>query len=172
MNKFKPTMYYKDIFSINYNKLKEMGIKCLIFDLDNTLALIDERECPDKTKKLIKRLQDDFIIFIISNNTARRIQPYKDVLGVEAVSLALKPLTRGLRKIKSDYKIKKKEMVMIGDQIVTDIISGNNFKIKTILVDPLGEKDLKITNLNRKFEKFIVSIYCKRGIFERGKYYE
>ena len=63
-------------------------------------------------------------------------------------------------------------MVMIGDQIVTDIISGTNFKIKTILVDPLGVKDLKITNLNRKIESFIINRYRKRGIFERGKYYE
>ena len=43
------------------------------------------------------------------------------------------------------YNLKKEEMIIIGDQIVTDIISGKRFKIKTILVDPLGVKDLKIT---------------------------
>ena len=48
---------------------------------------------------------------------------------------------------------KKKEMCMIGDQIVTDVLAGNRFKIMTILVDPLGEKDLKITGLNRKIEE-------------------
>ncbi len=172
MRNLKPTMYYKDIFSINYRKLKKEGIKCLIFDLDNTLALIDEKKCPDKTYKLIKKLQDDFIIFIISNNTKRRIKPYMDDLGIDAVGLAMKPLTIGLRRIKKQYKLKKKEMVMIGDQIVTDIISGKNFRIKTILVDPLGKHDLKITNLNRKLESWIINRYRKRGIFERGKYYE
>ena len=34
------------------------------------------------------------------------------------------------------------------------------------------EKDLKITGLNRKIEKVIMSQYKKRGLFERGKYYE
>ena len=29
----KADMYQKDIFSINYKKLKEMGIKVLVFDL-------------------------------------------------------------------------------------------------------------------------------------------
>ena len=169
---FKPNIYCKDIFSINYKKLKNEGIKCLVFDLDNTLALIDEKECPEKTKKLIKKLQDDFIIFIISNNTNSRIEPYKKELGIDAVGFAMKPLTRGLRKIRRLYKLKKKEMVMIGDQIVTDIISGKRFRIKTILVDPLGVKDLKITNLNRKIESYIINKYRKRGIFERGKYYE
>ena len=62
-------------------------------------------------------------------------------------------------------------MVMIGDQIVTDILSGNKFKIMTILVDPLGKKDLKITGLNRAIETKIIKYYNKRGLFERGKYY-
>ena len=61
---------------------------------------------------------------------------------------------------------------MIGDQIVTDVLAGNRFKIMTILVDPLGEKDLKITGLNRKIEYRIIKHYQKRGVFERGKYYE
>ena len=63
-------------------------------------------------------------------------------------------------------------MVIIGDQIVTDIFAGNRFRIKTILVDPLGEKDMKITFLNRKIENAIVKKYMRKGIFERGKYYE
>ena len=63
-------------------------------------------------------------------------------------------------------------MCIIGDQIVTDILAGNRYKIKTILVDPLGEKDLKITGLNRKIEAIIVKRYEKKGIFERGEYYE
>ena len=63
-------------------------------------------------------------------------------------------------------------MVIIGDQIVTDILAGRRFNIKTILVDPLGEKDLKITSLNRKIEARIVKRYKEKGILERGKYYE
>lgn len=172
MSLFKPTMYKKNIFDINYQKLKEMGIKCLIFDLDNTLGLLEHKTCPRNTKKLLKSLQDDFLILISSNNTRDRIQPYLKELGIGGVSFSLKPSTRGLRRIKKDYNLKKKEMVMIGDQIVTDILSGNRFKIMTILVDPLGEKDLKITGLNRAIEAKIVKRYEKQGVFERGKYYE
>ncbi len=171
MNKFRPTIYKKDIFSIDYKKLKEDGITCLVFDLDNTLALLEEKECPERVKKLIKKLQDDFLIFIISNNIKSRIEPYKRELGVFAVSFAMKPFTFGLKKIKYHYHLKKKEMAMIGDQIITDILSGNNFRIKTILVDPLSDKDLKITGLNRKIEEKIINKYQKKGLFERGKYY-
>lgn len=171
MNRFRPTIYKKNIFEIDYQKLKKEGITCLVFDLDNTLALLEDKICPEDTKNLIKKLQEDFLIFIISNNTKKRIEPYQKDLGVYAVSFAMKPLTLGLNKIRLLHHLKKKEMVMIGDQIVTDVLSGNNFHIKTILVDPLGEKDLKITGLNRKIESKIINRYQKRGVFERGKYY-
>jgi len=172
MGIFKPTMYKKNIFEVNYDKLKEMGIKCLVFDLDNTLGLIEHKRCPRKTKQLIKKLQDDFLIFISSNNTKERIEPYLKDLGIGGVAFSMKPSTKGLRKIKKDYNLKKKEMAMIGDQIVTDILSGKRFRITTVLVDPMGEKDLKITGLNRKIEARIIRRYEKRGIFERGKYYD
>lgn len=171
MNLFRPNMYKKNIFEIDYNKLKEQGIKCLIFDLDNTLGLIEHEKCPLKTRKLLKELQKDFLILISSNNTKKRIAPYLKDLGIGGVAFSLKPSTKGLRKIKKHYNLNKKEMVMIGDQIVTDILSGNRYKIMTILVDPLGEKDLRITGLNRKIEARIIKYYKKRGMFERGKYY-
>ena len=172
MGSFKPTMYKKNIFEINYEKLKDMGITCSIFDLDNTLGLIENERCPLKTKKLIKKLQDEFLILISSNNTKKRITPYLQDLGIGGVSFSFKPLTFGLSRIKKDYNLKKKEMAMIGDQIVTDILAGNRFHITTVLVDPLGEKDLKITGLNRKIEAKILQKYEKRGLLERGKYYD
>ena len=63
-------------------------------------------------------------------------------------------------------------MVMIGDQLVTDIASANKFRIKSILVDPLGKKDMKVTFFNRMYENMIIKRYMKKGVFERGKYYE
>lgn len=171
MSLFKPDMYKKNIFEIDYKKLKKDGIKCLIFDLDNTLGLIEHEKCPDETRKLIKELEKDFLIFISSNNTQQRIDPYLEDLGIKGVAWSLKPSTRSLRKIRKNEKLKKDEMVMIGDQIVTDILAGKRYKIKTILVDPLGKKDLKITGLNRLIENKIVKYYEKRDLFERGKYY-
>ena len=60
---------------------------------------------------------------------------------------------------------------MIGDQLMTDVFGGNRFGCYTILVDPLGKKDLKITSLNRTLEKMVIKKLSKKGILERGKYY-
>ena len=168
MGIFKPTMYKKNIFDIDYKK----GIRCLVFFFFFTLGLIEHERCPRNAKKLIKELQKDFMIFIASNNSYKRIKPYMEDLGVGGVAWSMKPSTRGLRKIKKEYNLKKKEMVMIGDQIVTDVLAGKRFHIMTILVDPLGKKDLKITGLNRFWEDKIVKRYEKRGEFKRGNYYD
>lgn len=172
MGLFKPKIYQKNIFNINFKELKKEGIKCLIFDLDNTLGLISNKRCPEEAKDLIKVLQKDFIVVIISNNSRRRLKPYLEELGIDGVAWSMKPSIKSLIKIKLKYKLKKKQMCIIGDQIVTDVLAGNRFRIKTILVDPLGEKDLRITGLNRKIEARIIKRYEKRGLFERGKYYE
>lgn len=171
MGLFRPKIYQKTIHDVNYKGLKEEGIKCLIFDLDNTLGLISHKNCPDETKELINKLKKDFIVVISSNNTKKRLKPYLEELGIDGVAWSMKPSIRGLIQIKAKYKLKKKEMCIIGDQIVTDVLAGNRYRIKTILVDPLGEKDLRITGLNRKIEARIVKHYEKRGLFERGKYY-
>jgi predicted HAD superfamily phosphohydrolase YqeG len=64
------------------------------------------------------------------------------------------------------------EVAIIGDQIVTDVFMGNRLHMYTVLVDPLGEKDLKVTFFNRLLENRIISHLSKKGILERGKYYE
>ena len=164
MGVFRPKKYYKSIFDINYDKLKNSGITCLVFDLDNTLGQMEHKRCPRKVKQLIKNLKEDFLIIICSNNMKSRIKPYLEDLGVGGVSLSMKPSTYKLKKIKKDYQLKKKEMCIIGDQILTDVVAGNRFRILTILVDPMGEKELRITGINRKLEDKIIHHYQKRGL--------
>jgi hypothetical protein len=161
-------MYYKSIFDIDYNLLKKKNIKVLIFDLDNTIVLVDKAEPSDKVKELINQLKDDFTIFIASNNYKERVRKVGDALGVHAFYLIRKPskLIKKLLEKKCDVPMDK--VAIIGDQIMTDIFMGNRLGAKTILVDPLGEKDLKITFFNRCAEKIVM----KRIKLKRGDYYE
>ncbi|MBR4694302.1 MAG: HAD-IIIA family hydrolase [Bacilli bacterium] len=169
---FRPDIYKKNIFEIDYDLLKNGGIKCLVFDLDNTLGLMEQKKCPDEVKELIYELKRDFLVVICTNNFNRRIKPYLKDLDIDGVCFSLKPTTIGLNKIKNKYHLSKSEMCLIGDQLLTDVLAGNRFHITTVLVDPMGEKELKITGVNRFIENIIMRKYQKRGIFERGKYYE
>lgn len=168
---FRPDIYKKNIFSIDYELLKNKGIKCLIFDLDNTLGIIDEKKCSDEVLNLITNLKKDFIILISSNNTKRRLKPFIEQLKVEGICWSFKPTPRTFWTVKKKYNINKKQMCMIGDQLLTDVLSSKLYKVLVILVDPLNKKDFKITKISRLFENIIINSYTKKGIFERGKYY-
>lgn len=170
--KFYPNMYKKNIHDINYKKLKKQGIKCLVFDLDNTIALIDQHIITDDTKKLLIDLKKDFQVVIISNNVTSRVKSYANYLDCDFIANATKPLSRGYKKISKKYNLKPNEMCMIGDQIVTDIYGGNRFGMFTVLIDPLGKKDLKITSLNRFIEGKILKYYENKSIMKKGVYYE
>lgn len=172
MKQYIPTKYYQDIHHIPYSKLKDQGIRCLVFDLDNTLCLIEHASCDEKTVQLIQNLKNDFHVMIISNNTPKRVLPYQDQLGIEVIPWAMKPSRKALVTIQKKYSFFPKEMVVIGDQIMTDVKAGNRFGAMTILVDPLGKKDLKVTSINRFFERMILKRFQKKRILERGKYSE
>ncbi len=172
MKKFYPMIYQKTIYDIPYQKLKKMGIHCLIFDLDNTIALIDQQKVEERTKKLFSTLKKDFQLIIISNNNRERVEPYAEMLKCDYVSFACKPLGFAYRKIRKKYHLQKEEMAMIGDQLVTDIYVGNRMAGCSVLVDPMGKKDLKITTLNRYIERKIFRHFEKTGQMKKGEYYE
>ena len=170
--KYLPDIYKKNIFAINYDKLKKKGIKCLIFDLDNTLALIDSTKVESSVKDLINKLKKAFLVVIVSNSPKKRVSTFGKDLKVDFYSFALKPTIRTLKKIKSKYTLESKQIAIIGDQFITDMAYGYKGKITKIFVDPLAIKDLKITNINRYLEEKIMAKYNKNNLFKKGNYYE
>lgn len=168
MNIFIPNMYQKDIFSINYLKLKDKGFKLIIFDLDNTIGSIHEKKCNIKTSNFLNSLNKDFKIVIVSNSLPKRVSLFCENIECEIFSLSLKPTLKSIRKIKNKYHIPYDKMVIVGDQIMTDIFVGNRKGLFTILVDPIKDIDFKITGFNRKIEKII----NKKNNIVKGNYYE
>lgn len=168
IEKFIPKVYCKDVFKINYVKLKEKGINLLIFDLDNTLSLIDEDVPSIKIKGLINKLAKDFQVLIASNNNSKRVKKFCNDLNCKYISFSLKPLKKIAYFVKKNYNLLFNEIAIIGDQLVTDIFFGNRCGMYTILVDPKGLNDLKITSLNRYIEEKIK----KKISFKKGVYYE
>ena len=50
MELYVPDIYQENIYKINYDNLLSRGIKCLLFDLDNTLVTIRESLPHEETK--------------------------------------------------------------------------------------------------------------------------
>ena len=112
-----------------------------------------------------------FKVFIVSNNTSKnRLDKVSDALKIDYISFALKPFSFGFNKIiKKGYNCK--EMCIIGDQIMTDVLGGNRLNIFTVLVEPINKKELKVTSFNRFLERRKLVKLEKLGLFKKGEFY-
>jgi len=173
MDNFIPDMYQKSIYHIDYDKLKEDGVKCLLFDLDNTCVPFKDVEPNKKLKELFETLKDmDFKVVIFSNASKKRILPFKNGLNVDCSAKSRKPSTKKLLSVMSILGYGLSDTVIIGDQLYTDILCGNRAGIKTILVNPMSKDDLLFTKLFRFLERKKFKKFAKMGILKKGKYYE
>lgn len=173
LNKFVPDIYQRSIYEINYAKLKKIGIKCLIFDLDNTIAPLSISKPNKKLKDLFEDLKAlKFKLIIVSNSTKKRVEPFKDNLGVDSAYFALKPSKKKYQKIMKIYNFKIDEIACIGDQLLTDIYGANRMELLSILVNPIGVTDFVFTKINRFIENSIFNSLDKRDLLKKGCYYE
>ena len=174
MNNFIPDMYQKSIYHIDYEKLLEDGIKCILFDLDNTCVPYKDKVPNKKLIDLIETLKDmDFKVIIFSNALKRRIKPFKDALNVDAVARAGKPRKDKFLKVMKIFGYNLSEVAIIGDQLYKDILGGNRVGIKTILDNPMSKDDMFLTKLIfRNLEKIQYTKLAHDKILIKGKYYE
>ena len=173
LEKFIPDKYQKSIYTIDYKKLKRSGIKCLLFDVDNTLVPLHVKKPTKKLKDLIERLKEmGFTVILLSNSNKSRLKPFKETLEVDCSPLSMKPFSKKYRKILKEYKFEQTEVAAIGDQLLTDIFGGNRIGITTILVNPISLKDHFFTKFNRMIENYIMKKAASKKIFMRGEYYD
>lgn len=172
MERLRPDIYQKRLTDIHYNRLKEAGVKIILFDVDNTLLKYKEKNLDKKLEDLIKALKTQFTIILFSNGMKKKVSKVAEILDVPYVSLALKPGTKKLKKILDKYKVAPNEVAIIGDQLLTDIKGGNKVGITTILVEPLSKKESIFTKINRSREENIMTKMGAKGLFIKERYYE
>lgn len=178
--KFVPDIYAKSIYTINYSKLKKRKIKCLIFDLDNTLAPVDINEPSQKLKNLFFDLKEmGFHIIIASNSNKKRVEPFKNGLEVDSIYSSFKPFKKSYKKIMEKFNYKPEDIAGIGDQFITDIFGANRSGITSVLVNQISKIDRKSTKLfNRKIDNIIKRKLRKKKLLNTtksstlGVYYE
>ncbi len=167
IKKFLPDQHVKSIFDISPNGLKEKGVKAIITDLDNTLV---EWDRPNATPKLVKWFEEmkknEILITIVSNNNEERVKAFSDPLGIPFIFQARKPLAGAFNKAISQMGVKKEESVVIGDQLLTDVLGGNRSGFHTILVVPVAKTDGFFTKFNRQIERVILNWFRKKGMIQ------
>ena len=172
MEIYVPDIYQENIYKINYETLLSRGIKCLIFDLDNTLVTIKETLPREETKKLFKDLKDKgFKIFIASNSIKARVKPFHEELKVDYIYSVRKPHIEKINELINNNKFGLDEIAMIGDSMLDDVVCGNTIGITTILLDQISKMEFPIARIKRVKEKKIQKKLRDKDLFTKGRYY-
>jgi len=160
-----PKEFAHSIFEITPDKLKQMGIKGIITDLDNTLIEWDRPDATEELTEWFKKMHDAGIqIVILSNNKEPRVKKFADPLGIPYIFKAQKPLARGFKRALELLNMKREEVLMLGDQMLTDMMGANRSKLHTILVKPVAQSDGFVTRFNRFIERRVYKYLSKKGI--------
>ncbi len=171
-SKYKPTWLVTSIYQIDPEQLKKVGIKAVLTDLDNTLIAWND---PDGTKELhewlIKMENAQIPVVVVSNNSAKRIDRALRNLSLDSIARALKPFSFGIKRAYKKLNLKKEEVVMVGDQLMTDIRAANSAGVRSILVQPIVATDSWKTRINRFFERRVMKHLLKKdpAMIKRGE---
>ena len=162
----KPFAHAKSVYDIDIEFYTMLGLKFIFLDLDNTLDSYKKLVPSDNAYDLIKRLREAGITpIIISNNHSDRVMNYAKALEVECLYFAMKPFSSKIKKMMKEKGMNPDEVMLIGDQMMTDVKAGNGAKIKVILTDKLVKEDQPTTHFNRFFERPFRSYYTKHKKF-------
>lgn len=162
----KPDRYLSRISDVDIQRdLLDAGIKCVLLDVDNTILTRDESIVPrDVSSWLAKARKAGIKFCLISNDWHKNVVELANDLKLPIVVRSLKPLPAAFIRAKKKIGANKKNCIMIGDQLMTDVFGSHAVGLKCILVEPLVEKDLIHTLILRKVEKlFLRNVKVEKG---------
>jgi len=152
-----PDHYLKSVTSLTPALLKRWGIRGLILDVDNTLTTHGSPDIDGGVQRWLAAMREHHIkMTILSNNTLRRVQPFAKALRMGFIASGAKPLARGFERAAAKLSLAKNEIAVVGDQIFTDVLGGNLWGAKTVLVKPIRPETTTRFRIKRRIEQEII----------------
>lgn len=160
---FYPKAYLNNVKEIDIDLLNKNDIKGIILDVDNTLVNL-KKELLDGVDNWCENLKKSGIKFCILSNSNKKnkVENVAKKLDIPFIYFAKKPLKSGFIKAKKILGLEEKNIAVVGDQIMTDVIGANIAKMFPILVKPIAEKEYFYTKIKRPLEKLIINSYLKK----------
>lgn len=169
MSLFFPTLYRRRITDVTVEDLRRLGAACVLLDVDNTLTTHDAPDLTDAVKVWLDEVWEAGLpLIVVSNNSAERVAPFAEKIGLPYYAHARKPLPFGFRAAAKQMGCQRKQCVVIGDQIFTDMLGANLAGMPSILLEPIQfETEQKFIAFKRKIERPMLNSRKQRARRER-----
>ncbi len=158
-----PDIYVKSVLDITYEMLQNKNIKGLILDVDNTLINYYE-QMVDGADTWCEKLKNRGIEFCIVSNSHKKekVRRVAEKLKIPYINFAKKPFKKGFITASKIMKVNPENIATVGDQLLTDVLGGNNCNMISILVEPVEKKEMILTAIKRPIERIMLNRYLKK----------
>ena len=161
---FIPFAHANSIYEIDPKFFVKNGVKILFIDLDNTMDSYKAMHPKEPSVAYIRRLEASGITpVLVSNNTGKRVSSYANGLGIDYVWGAKKPFPCKLKKEMEKRNLAPDDVMLVGDQMMTDVLAAHNAHIRVVLTEKIVKEDQWTTHINRIFDRPIRKYHRKRG---------
>lgn len=156
---FYPKQRAASAYNIPYERLREKGIRGVIFDIDNTLVPHDA-PAEKKTVELFERLHRlGCATCLLSNNKEKRVAEFAGQVDSPYIFKAGKPKTGGYEKAMELMGTDRMSTLFVGDQLFTDVFGANRAGIASVLVNPINPREEIQIVLKRYPERLVLWFY-------------
>jgi len=159
-----PDLWVQGSDAIDAASLLASGIRCLLVDIDNTLAPWGDERLDEQALEFVRRARQSGLQVVILSNArpARRARVAK-LLGVPVAPRGFKPWPGSFVRAAALVGCRPHETAAVGDQLWTDVLGAKLAGMRAILVDPLDEREHALTRLARRVERWVLRHMARSG---------
>ena len=138
-----PKLITDELTDLTTEILKSHNVRLLMMDFDNTIVPYTTNVPTEKMSNWLQEMNaSDIQLCVVSNSKNDRVKIFCDQYGIDCITHAKKPFTKGIKECLAKYGIDAAEAALVGDQIFTDTFGANNSGVMPILVRAIDNHNI------------------------------
>ncbi len=157
---FCPWQAVRSLPEVSLEQLWEGGKRLILLDVDHTIVKWHEEEFSPEVLEWIARAKEmGFQLRILSNTRhPERLARLSSTIDIPTKNGKFKPSPEMYKEALSETGIGADQAVMIGDQIMTDVLGANRTGIDAIWLQKMDGPEFFGTKFNRVIERIIMLV--------------
>ena len=138
-----PKLMTDELTDLTPEILRAKNIRLLMMDFDNTIVPYTTDVPTEKMAAWFRAMNEsDIQLCVVSNSHNSRVPSFCRKYGIDCITHAKKPGTKGIRECLQKFGVPASEAALVGDQIFTDTMGGNFAGVTSILVRAIDNHNI------------------------------
>ena len=140
---FLPKIIVNAVTDLTPEMLRERNVRLLMLDFDNTIVPYTTNTPTEEVSRWLRDMAaTDIQLCIVSNSKRDRVPKFCEEYGIDCITHAKKPSTKGIRLCLDRYNIPAGNAALVGDQIYTDNLGANCAGVQSVLVKAIDNHNI------------------------------